>query len=439
MHLKVMRVVVVVVFYLVGLVLSEGDYTTHAYESSVFLYNDTNPHSCEFGKDLSQIHDILSIMFKSLSIITCGIAFLVYFLVRNIPEIMRESKRHWIHWNFMMSFILRDTVTLTYTAVITVYIKQQRLLTQPGIKLIYISTAYTQATNVFWMFTEGLYLLLGLILHLRLKQVSWMRLKLFLLGWGVPGLIVAVWAVQQLICNQGLLSFDDVAARIILSGPLYFLLFANLLIIIRVLYTLRGMIQMDLRQKDTVKTLAKRTLVLSILLGMYFLLPIIIHAVTDGYCGVTNAVLFINSLVSSLYGFLVALLYVLLNNEVMDYAIRHMPSWLQGPVTNLRLRTPSSTSTSSMKTKVTTVHTNNNKNSFSFNPSPNVSPRSPRHSAVSNAAKDGYSQVQMVYGTHLTPGDEVPSHQHDPNEKGVENYTETTFTFNSPHMQGDVV
>lgn len=99
--------------------------------------------------------------------------------------------RNTIHVNLMITYFL---ISLTW--IITASLQT---LPSPGFHkaacFLYILLTYLMGTNFFWMFVEGLYLY---VLVVKTFSVEVVRVHVYLfVGWGLPALIIAVWATTK--------------------------------------------------------------------------------------------------------------------------------------------------------------------------------------------------------------------------------------------------
>ncbi|XP_072013735.1 corticotropin-releasing factor receptor 2-like [Amphiura filiformis] len=257
------------------------------------------------------------------SLISCLIAFTVYFIVRKYKNINSQT-RHWINWNFMFSFILRDVTVLT-TMIISMTGAENITTTVPW----KVFVVYTVIPNLFWMFVEGLHLY-WVAFHTWDRFQSWLKLTMFTIGWILPACLTSIWSLQQ-YAMQGDFDFEEIPAWICIRAPFYLVLLLNLIMMTRIINTIAIKwrtikCQTEKNKAIIIRKLAKSTLLISILLGVPQIIPVIILNVVEDASLVSVIVQFINSIWSGLQGFLVAFLYVLLNDEVMVPTKRRLSS-----------------------------------------------------------------------------------------------------------------
>ena len=304
---------------------------------SVYATLDTNSSSIDFQNtsdditlsdcvlEVNRIHHPVYLGCTTLSLLTCLSAFILYIIIRDqIFHVGAESKdetKHWINWNFIISFILRDTSVVT---IITLSLVSDRINGLGyWVRVIVVFTIYGVVSNFFWMFIEGLWLYIGVFFAMKRKMFVRTHLKTSVIGWLLPLVIVLVWTAWSLK-SQTFGTFDNPPGFVCILGPIYSLLFINLIMMVRVLHRLAGM----LTNFNPKWRLAKATLTLTFLLGVQFMIPILILAIGSRIQGINMCVVtvirFINDAVSALQGLFVAIFYVLTNEEVRRCSRRYV-------------------------------------------------------------------------------------------------------------------
>ncbi len=278
---------------------------------------------------VTKVHVPVYMSCTCLSLVTCLVAFTVYFIVRDVKEV-RNQPRHWINWHFLFSFILRDTMNLSSMVMqllpnYSVYVR-----TVPWKVL----AVYALIPNFFWMFVEGLYLYIGVFHAFGNKIYTWqIKVGMFIIGWVIPACLTSIWCLQQYI-TKGSFLFGKPFIIGILS-PIYLVLFLNLIMMTRVCYTLftklkTSQTEVNLRKIELKMNIAKRlavfTLAASILLGVPQIIPMILLQIVDHTSKISYIVNFVNSIWSALQGFFVPIFYVLMNKDVMDHMRRRLSS-----------------------------------------------------------------------------------------------------------------
>uniref|UniRef100_A0A8C4QN76 G-protein coupled receptors family 2 profile 2 domain-containing protein n=1 Tax=Eptatretus burgeri TaxID=7764 RepID=A0A8C4QN76_EPTBU len=205
--------------------------------------------------------------------------------------------RNTIHWNFVTTFILRNTM---YFLLPLIDVNTQ-LANEIWCRIVITVFNYFQVTNFFWMFVEGCYLHTVIVMTYSTDKL---RKWLFLcLGWGIPVLIITIWALmkqhyENKECwfgeNTGTYKYIDY----IYQGPIILVLLVNFVFlfnIVRILMT-------KLRASKTSETIqyrlkaVKATLVLLPLLGITYIL----YFVNFGRDEASNIIfVFVNSFLMS--------------------------------------------------------------------------------------------------------------------------------------------
>ncbi|CAL8135002.1 unnamed protein product [Orchesella dallaii] len=203
----------------------------------------------------------------------------------------------------------------------------------------FILLHYFHMTNFFWMFVEGLYLYVLVVLTFVSGNI---KLRVYAsIGWGVPLLVVIAWSIAKWMTQS-----DSAESHVsdaeysstsclwlhvneydwIYKTPVILVLAANILFLLQIMWVLITKLRsaMNPETQQSVKA-AKALVVLMPLLGITYVL------VLSGSKAPVYE--YSRALLISSQGFLVALLYCFLNGEVR-MAIRHR--WnrlrLMGPV-----------------------------------------------------------------------------------------------------------
>ncbi|XP_075862352.1 vasoactive intestinal polypeptide receptor 2 [Microcebus murinus] len=235
--------------------------------------------------------------------------------------------RNYIHLNLFLSFILRAVSVLVKDDVLFSSSGTLHCLDQPsswvGCKLSLVFFQYCIMANFYWLLAEGLYLHTLLV-----AMVSPGRcfLAYLLLGWGIPTVCVAAWAVARLhLEDTGCWDTNDhsvpwwlIRIPILISILVNFVLFVS---IIRIL--LQKLTSPDVGGNDQsqYKRLAKSTLLLIPLFGVHY----VVFAVSP-VAGSRYQILF-ELCLGSFQGLVVAVLYCFLNSEVQCELKRKWRKW----------------------------------------------------------------------------------------------------------------
>ena len=285
-------------------------------------YNTTSGPTCNL-ETAEQIHYSVYLIGTCISLLTCLTALTVYIKIhKNIftsrSEPGRNVTRHFIHCNFIISFVIRDVIFLYLLAHIIA--EKVPPKTSEGDTFV----IYTTVVSFYWMFAEGLWLYLGVAKALEYQAYKCMKIKLFLIGWLVPGLLIAIWAIAIKFhasnpCNFGNMYWTLPGILCILV-PIYIVLLANLIMMIRVLYKVNDALHDSRHSAKTNQRLAKSTLLLSFLLGMNFAIPsVIIPTLPESQQCAVEIVRLLSDTVSSFQGFFVAMFFVLRSKDVLEH------------------------------------------------------------------------------------------------------------------------
>ncbi|XP_034142591.1 parathyroid hormone 2 receptor a [Esox lucius] len=213
-----------------------------------------------------------------------------------------------------------------------------------GCKVTVLLFIYFLATNYYWILVEGLYLH-SLIFMAFLSDSKYLW-GFILIGWGVPGLFVAAWAVVRATLADGRcweLSAGNIKwiyqVPILTAIGLNFILFVN---IVRVLVT--KIRETNAGRYDTRKQyrkLAKSTLVLVLVFGVHY---IVFVGMPHTFQGLSWEVrMYFELFFNSFQGFFVSIIYCYCNGEVQAEIKKTWTRWnlafdWKGPVVCGRYR-----------------------------------------------------------------------------------------------------
>ncbi|XP_059585351.1 growth hormone-releasing hormone receptor [Alligator mississippiensis] len=246
----------------------------------------------------------------SISIASLTIAVTVLIAFRRL-----RCPRNYIHIQLFLTFILKA---------IAIFIKDAVLFQKEDIDHCSFSTTeckisvvfchYFMMTNFMWLLVEALYLnslLLSSLPHGR-RYFWW----LVLFGWGFPTFFTLVWILtkfyfEDTACwdiNQGSPYWWLIKGPIILSVGVNSILFIN---IIRILLKKLDPRQINFNNSSQYRRLSKSTLLLIPLFGTHYIVFNFLPEYTN--LGVR---LYLELCIGSFQGFIVAVLYCFLNQEV---------------------------------------------------------------------------------------------------------------------------
>uniref|UniRef100_A0A674NSA3 Parathyroid hormone 2 receptor a n=1 Tax=Takifugu rubripes TaxID=31033 RepID=A0A674NSA3_TAKRU len=197
-----------------------------------------------------------------------------------------------------------------------------------GCKVTVVLFIYFLATNYFWILVEGLYL--HSLIFMAFRTANKYLWGFILIGWGVPAVFVAVWAIVRAALADARcweLSAGNIKwiyqVPILMAIALNFILFVN---IVRVLAT--KIRETNAGRYDTRKQyrkLAKSTLVLVLVFGIHYIIFVGMPHTFEGlswevrmYCE-----LFFNSF----QGFFVSIIYCYCNGEVQTEIKKTWTRW----------------------------------------------------------------------------------------------------------------
>lgn len=272
-----------------------------------------------------EITTMIYIIGYSLSLISLIVAVSIFLYYKEL-----RCLRNNIHTHLMLTYILAD-FTWILTTVLQISVQTDVSTCIAFFSLLH----YFQLTNFFWMFVEGLYLYLLVVQTFTGDNIK-LRLCL-VIGWGVPILVTAVWAVAKSLgpslATQG---NQDVVLRRhcpwmiphpydwFYQAPAIGVLCVNVIFLFMIMWVLIT----KLRSANNVETqqyrkASKALLVLIPLLGVTYVL--VLAGPEEGH--VANIFTFARAFLLSSQGLSVALFYCFLNTEVQNTVRHHFARW----------------------------------------------------------------------------------------------------------------
>ncbi|XP_071545489.1 uncharacterized protein [Panulirus ornatus] len=245
----------------------------------------------------------------SVSLIALAVSLLIFFYFRSL-----QCTRIRLHKNLFLSFILNNILWIAWY--LEVADKPETVFdNDTGCQVLHILLHYFLVSSYYWMFSEGLYLhtLLVVAFVSEDRLMKWF----YLLGWGAPALIVAVYAFVRgsSATDTQHCWIEESHYTLILSTPVCISILANLVFlvnIVRVLVTKLRANHFAAHHNGTRKAV-RATLILIPLLGLhYVLMPF--RPAPGSHGELVYQV--IAALASSFQGFCVALLFCFCNSEV---------------------------------------------------------------------------------------------------------------------------
>ncbi|CBY31776.1 unnamed protein product [Oikopleura dioica] len=191
-------------------------------------YNITACPELFIHKRMGQIHFIG----KAFSFLLLLTAFIIFFLIRSV-----RCWRNTIHWNLITSLICQLTTESILAYLVRKHIDINN--SYPWIcRLLYSAQNYFQLCMYHWLLVEGIYLYVMVGVVYNTARVKMWMYKI--LGWGVPALIVSLWAVFASYVMEDQCWMSPSRIEWIRRTPILMILATNLFIllnIIRILIT----------------------------------------------------------------------------------------------------------------------------------------------------------------------------------------------------------
>ncbi|XP_074871100.1 glucagon-like peptide 2 receptor [Carettochelys insculpta] len=258
----------------------------------------------------------------ALSLTCLVLALLILLLLRRL-----HCTRNYIHMNLFASFILRGTAVLIKDTILhNTYSKRPNNETgwisyfSPEILTICRTAQffmhYSVGANFCWLLVEGIYLHTFLVTVVVSEKLLLRRC--IVIGWVVPVLFVAPWGIarSKLEDTGCWATNDNKGIWWIIRGPCIFSFKVNFCIFLKILKLLISKLKaQQMNFHDYKYRLARSTLVLIPLLGIHeFVFTFIPDEQVEGYSRLIR--LFIQLIMNSFQGFLIAILYCFVNGEV---------------------------------------------------------------------------------------------------------------------------
>ncbi|XP_046450311.1 glucagon receptor-like isoform X3 [Daphnia pulex] len=248
--------------------------------------------------------------------------------------------RNTLHMHLFISFIMRafmallrdnlfvdglDSLALSTEEALVEAASDGVLHQYPGTsgwecKLVTSLWQYFIMANYSWILMEGLYL--HNLIFLALFTDSSAITIYIILGWGLPFIFVSSWVVMRIIF-ENLLCWTTNENKIIfwllIRGPITASILVNLIFFLHIAWVLLSKLRSSVSaetRKYRYRKWAKSTLVLVPLFGVHYTVYCIMHGADGLGEAVEVALLVSDQLFASFQGFLVALLYCLMNGEV---------------------------------------------------------------------------------------------------------------------------
>ncbi|XP_064410907.1 growth hormone releasing hormone receptor, like [Latimeria chalumnae] len=256
----------------------------------------------------------------STSIISLSVAVIILIFFRRL-----HCARNYIHIQLFTTFILKAIAVFIKDAVLFSNDIDHCSYSTAGCKASVVFCHYCVMTNFFWLLVEALYL--NSLLVSSFPQGNRFYWWFVLLGWGVPTLFIVVWIITRLHfentecwdINEDSPYWWILKGPIVISIGVNFILFMN---IIRILFKKLDPRRIHFNHSSQYRRLAKSTLLLIPLFGIHY---VFFNFLPD-YSSV-EARIYIELCFGSFQGFVVAILYCFLNQEVQTEVSRRWQRW----------------------------------------------------------------------------------------------------------------
>lgn len=256
----------------------------------------------------------------AISLATILVSLVIFSSFRSL-----RNNRTRIHWHLFVAMKIQLVIRLT------LYIDQYIIrslhsddYTPTGIdntpvlcESFYVLLEYARTAMFLWMFIEGLYL--HNMVTITVFQDKPNYRVYYVLGWGLPVLMTAVWAVVTAIkytdteCWWG---YNLSPYFWILEGPRLTVIVTNLLFLLNILRVLITKLQATLSSEThQIKKAVRAAIVLLPLLGITNSLQMV-HSPLDSNLVQFAVWTYFSTFLTAFQGFFVALIYCFMNNEV---------------------------------------------------------------------------------------------------------------------------
>ncbi|XP_062589055.1 calcitonin gene-related peptide type 1 receptor-like isoform X2 [Saccostrea cucullata] len=257
-----------------------------------------------FGADFIEEHIMVTLATNliSLAFTLPAIAILTLFRFPGNTDSRRRLRRiHRIHQHSLLSLILVSIVTLIWDEVIA---KEHILKLQNGAsqidlnsaicKILHITQRYLRSTTYFWMFVEGLNVLVPLLPSFQ-KEISmgWM----YFIGWGVPTIPIAIYASLRAGINDYDFKcwiYPVLELEFIIIGPIVIPVFCNIIFLVIIVVTIvikeRKMNESRPPFCHSAPKPLRALFFLIPLFGLHFILAWVLHVFDGTWCFVVYSI-----------------------------------------------------------------------------------------------------------------------------------------------------
>ncbi|XP_045168245.2 corticotropin-releasing factor receptor 2-like isoform X2 [Mercenaria mercenaria] len=283
-----------------------GTWAEKAVYNLCVMEDETLPMDAEMPH-LMAIRVIYNVGF-CISTLALIIALFIFLYFRSL-RCLRNS----IHCHLIVTFIIKN--------IVWIIMRHSLMYMQDSAyswccKMLTSIFNFAHATNFFWMFVEGLYLHVIIVWTYSADKIK--LSYLLLIGWGLPSINIIAWIIVRAIYDNDHCWFPHAEGNSVYDyvyiGPILFVLFANIIFLSTIVWVLitklRASHSLETRQY---RKAVKATIILFPLLGVTYVLFII---PPSDHPQVKIIFRYINAVLQSFQGLMVAIFYCFLNGEV---------------------------------------------------------------------------------------------------------------------------
>ncbi|XP_014664111.1 PREDICTED: calcitonin gene-related peptide type 1 receptor-like [Priapulus caudatus] len=240
----------------------------------------------------------------------------------SICESQLQCARVTVHKNLFTSYLLTNTVWIVWYATIVTNADVLRE-NKAWCQILHVLTQYLLACNYFWMFCEGAYLHTMIVITF-VREETIMKF-LYAIGWGLPVLLVLVYGLVRGLVPVGNTDFcwiNESNYTWVIAGPVCASVVINLFFlcnIVRVL--LQKMRAVNAPDPQQYRKAVRAVLILVPLFGAQYIL--LIYRPPQGTSG-AEVFTKVYAFFASFQGLFVALIFCLLNGEVLRTIYTHV-------------------------------------------------------------------------------------------------------------------
>ncbi|GAB6033343.1 hypothetical protein CHUAL_013110 [Chamberlinius hualienensis] len=286
-------------------------------------YSDCKPlEDLETNSGEEELTRLIYLIGYSASLVAVIIALVIFLNFKDL-----RCLRNTFHQNLLATYLLNALFWIITTSL---HIDPEYNHTAPCVLLAIVY--YCQGTNFFWMFVEGFYLYMLVVRTFTVDKIPF-GVYIFI-GWGVPAIVVAVWAIVKAVLAQPVSSSITVGLSCpwlekdsyewIFSGPILLVLVVNMIFLGKIMWVLITKLRAaTTAESQQYRKAAKALLVLIPLLGITYV--VLLVAPNNGMMAIMLN--YIRAVLISTQGFTVAVLYCFLNGEVKNTLQHHFDAW----------------------------------------------------------------------------------------------------------------